>query len=120
MFISQMSNIFYLFHSKFTFFAVTFRLLSAIFFRRLPLDGDTVVILHSSITLVCALHGRALGSSSEEHSKYVRVGIGPHVGPISVFGFSYPYHFFDASCSPVRLPVYKHGPLPVYICMMIS
>ena len=37
---------FYLFHSQFTFFSlVTFRLLSAIVFRRLLVDGDTVVIL---------------------------------------------------------------------------
>ena len=67
------------FHSQFTFFLpVTFRLLSAIFFR-LPLDGDTVVILHRCITLVCAPQSRALGGPPGDHRRYVRVGIGPHL-----------------------------------------
>ena len=42
-------------------FLATFRLLSAIFFRGLPLDGDTVVIKRRRITLVCDPRGRALG-----------------------------------------------------------
>ena len=121
------------------FLPMMFRLLSAIFFRQLPLDGDTYVILHRRITLVCAPrgcalvcvppvaapwcvfppaaapwcvcsprlrpgvcapHGCALGGSSGDHHRYERVSIGPHLGSCW-FCFSYPYRFFDASCSPV-------------------
>ena len=62
--------------------------------------------------------GRALGGPSGDHRRYVKVSIGPHLD--AIFGFPYPYRFFDASCSPVQLSVYKSDPLPVYYVILLS
>ena len=63
----------------YVFLPVTFRQLSTIFFRRLPLDGEMVVIPRRHITLIGASRGRAPGGLSGDHRRYVRVDIGPHL-----------------------------------------